>query len=96
MNINKITKQMNNKILTNVLPYELKSALEIYHGFVKKISKTDFANSPRRYIMELEQLKVISEVSQKHGIAEESEKAQEEISKITEKLKNEFGITFNK
>ena len=95
MKIDKITNKINSKINEDILPVEFKISNSIYESFINKISKTDFANTERRYIIELEQLKQLKNVAKKYNIQNETDKIQEKITKITEKLKNEFGITFN-
>ena len=94
MKVEKIMKSIDKKI-TQKLPIEVATAKNLYKGFVEKMSKSDFANSPRRYIMELDYLKQIKTSATRYKLSSEVENAENKIIEITSKLKNEFGITFN-
>ncbi len=62
-----------------------------YTEFCEGISKTDFANSPRRYIIENTLVKDLAESAKEHKMAEKEEFYTKKAQEIAQKLK-EFGI----
>ena len=95
-NINKLSKNFNEKkIETNSKkPYELQQLEQIYVNFQSKAQKSDFCNSPRRYIIELEQVKQLKELSISYQLDDEVEKWAKKEEEIKLKLE-EFGIKTN-
>jgi len=96
MEINKLTKNINLNKFSEGLPSEVALMKKNYDNFIATINKSDFANSPHRFLVELNYLKELKNVTDKHNLLNESEKIQIDIDKIIEKLKNDFGITFKK
>ncbi len=87
-NINQKNTDNNKK----AIPYELAQFLNLYKNFTEKMDKSDFANSPRRYIVELNIVKEIKEMALSNNITSEAERMAEKEQDINAKLKDEFGI----
>ena len=88
ININKISEKAAKAIPS-------KSAFDntkaVYDAYVKKVSKSDFANSITLYEVELNMLNSMKEYAQKSGLSKECNKIEEKIKFAKEKLK-ELGI----
>ncbi len=92
---NKMTNNINQKNTDNnekAIPFELAQFLNIYKKFTEKMDKSDFANSPRRYIVELNYVKKIKELALSKNITIEAERMAQKEQDINAKLKDEFGI----
>lgn len=88
---NSMSKSMTN---SNNLPAIFLQMQKVYQDFVKQMEKSDFCNSPRRYIVELGYAKQLSNLADKYQIAAESEKWTSKISEIEQKLAD-FGVKIN-
>ncbi len=94
--VNKMSKKNNiNPMSTGNdekgIPFELAKLLDIYEDFTDKMDKSDFTNSPRRYIVELNYVKNIKESAISSNIAAVAERMAQKEQDIRAKL-NEFGI----
>ena len=85
---NKLAKQIANNVPK---PTAYENTKAVYEGYVKKVAKTDFANSFTRYEIELNMLKSMKEMAEKANNKEELKYIEEKMSVVAEKLK-EFGV----
>lgn len=83
----------NSEIKSAINP-ELLRAKKAYDDFVDKVNKSDFCNSPQRYIAELTFVRKLKDFYMKHQNLNLLQEITEREKEILEKLKNEFGITF--
>lgn len=67
---------------------------KLYSDFVLQMEKSDFCNSPRRYVSELEYVKNLINSSKNHNIDNEVVIWEQKKTEVVQKLK-EFGITIN-
>lgn len=88
ININKMAKQTYNNI-SKQSAYENTKA--VYKGYVKKMEKSDFANSISRYEVELNMLKSMKEMAEQSKDTKELKYIDERISNANDKLA-QFGI----
>ena len=88
INLNNIVKQTP-KNIPNMSAYENTKA--VYEGYVKKIEKTDFANSVTRYEIELNMLKSMKELAEKSPNKQDLKYIEERISNANNKLE-QLGI----
>ena len=77
------------------LPQEVISAEKNYKDFVDSMNKSDFCNTSRRYLGELAYVKRLQELYSKNNCTDLQTEMSERESVILEKLKCEFGITYN-
>ncbi len=70
---------------------EFENTKAVYDGYVKKIEKTDFANSVTRYEIELKMLESMKELAVKNDNLKELSYIEERITNAKNKL-SEFGI----
>jgi len=89
--IKRVNNNMNNNKNNNDLPRDIVMLGKIYSDFALKMDKSDFANSPRRYIVELNYVKNLKEKSIGYKLSLEAEKWAKKEEEIRSKLK-EFGI----
>jgi hypothetical protein len=71
---------------------KLKSTKNIYNVFLEDMKNSDIANSPKRYIMELNILKEILKQAQACNLSEEIEKYSKKVNEINKKLEDEFKL----
>lgn len=96
---------MNQKIASNIfrntrgmmnnshnLPADFTTLKQLHKDFAEKMNKSDFANSPRRFITELSYIKILKELAKKYNLAEELKEINIQEAEIRKKL-SEFGIT---
>lgn len=88
INLNKISGQISKNISGNSAYNNTKA---VYDMYVKKIEKTDFANSVTRYEVELNMLKSMKELAVKNDNLKELSYIEERITNAKNKL-SEFGI----
>ena len=69
-----------------------KSSKNIYNVFLEDMKTSNIANSPKRYIMELNILKEILKQAENCNLSEEIEKYNIKINEINKKLENEFKL----
>ena len=67
---------------------------KIYTDFANKMENSDFSNSPRRYVVELEYVKNLLNSAKTHNLKEELSVWEQKKTEITQRLQ-EFGITVN-
>ena len=93
--INRLQNIANNKTTDlNNFPKILLQTRELYDDFVFQMQKSDFYNSPRRYIIERSYIKQLVNLAEKYKISQESEKWNLKLSEIEQKLAD-FGIKIN-
>ena len=83
ININKMAKQTYNNI-SKQSTYENTKA--VYKGYVKKMGKSDFANSISRYEVELNMLKSMKQMAEQSKDTKELKYIDERISNANDKL----------
>ncbi len=93
---NKINRIISNtgKIMNNIssdLPSNFSRLEKAYKEFCANISKTDFANSPRRYMIENTFVKDLASSAKEHKLLQQEEFYSKKAAEIATKLK-EFGI----
>ncbi len=94
MNIKKLgTPKAITKASEN-LPPSITLMKKNYDSFLQKIEKSDLANSETRYMNELVHIRAIKGIASNYGISDLANEMNEKETKILEKLKNDFGITF--
>lgn len=81
----------NNMNNNEKLPGMYKIAQASYVKFQSQMDKSDFANSPRRYISELSHIKSLKELATKFKLQGEIDKLNARKKEVDDKLK-EFGI----
>lgn len=94
MNENYIKNNINFTGNTQASMQKLPELHKQYNDFVQKINKSDFCNSARRYLTELDyvtQLKVFYTEKKCPDLAKEMTNKEAEILEI---LKTQFGITY--
>lgn len=93
--INGLQNSMNKRMAdSNNLPNVFLQMQKVYQNFVKQMEKSDFCNTPRRYIVELGYAKQLSNLADKYKIPVESEKWSSKIVEIEQKLAD-FGVKIN-
>lgn len=85
------TNRGSNMSNNEKLPGMYKIAQTSYTKFQSQMDKSDFANSPRRYISELSYIKSLKDLAAKFKLQGEIEKLDARKKEIDDKLK-EFGI----
>ncbi len=65
-----------------------------YNNFVKKMDNSDFCNSERRYLTELDYVQQLKKLYTDTNCPDMAEAFSAKEKKIIDKLKDEFGITF--
>ncbi len=95
-NVNGIQNRMNNELNknNNELPRDLAMLNKIYSDFYEKMNKSDFSNSSRRYIVELEYVKNLKEKSNNYKLDNEVKKWEQREAEIRKKL-GDMGIKVN-
>ncbi len=95
-NINGLSNNMIKKInkANENLPAALVKLEELYSDFIKQMEKSDFKNSPRRYIVELGYVKNLKKSSESFKLSSEIEKWTNKEKELCLKL-DEFGIKIN-
>ncbi len=94
INSNNLKINNTNNATKNAQAPELVTLKQAYRDFVKKMDKSDFCNTSRRYILELSYIKKLKEVYTQYQDSESFQEISDREKEILEKLKNEFGITF--
>jgi len=79
---------MNN----NEFPKQYKILKDLYGTFARKMDKSDFANSPQRYISELSYIRNLKNTAKELNIESEIQKMTEKEDIVCKKL-SEFGIS---
>lgn len=94
--INRIQNNMNNNLNNQggKMPLALAKLNELYSEFSQKMDKSDFCNSPRRYIAELGYVQNLKKTSESYNFSAEAEKWDKKEQEIRAKLA-EFGIKIN-
>lgn len=94
--INGMQNGMNNKLNNQgeKLPLTLVKLQELYSDFSDKMEKSDFCNSPRRYIVELGYVQNLKRTSAAYKLTAQTEKWEKREQEIVSKL-TEFGIKVN-
>ncbi len=92
--INKPTTQNRNNI-TQQTNTAYQNSKRVYADYIKQTNNSDFANSPRRYIIELNFIKNLQKLALSEKNQTEYEKWNKRETEIKEKL-NEWGIQINK
>lgn len=94
--LNGIRNYMNNKIgnKDEKLPLALEKLQEIYVDFSRKMDKSDFCNSSRRYIVELGYVQNLKRTAQSYKIQSQVEIWEKKEQEVKSKLA-EFGIKIN-
>lgn len=85
----KTNKVVNN--MSNNIPFNFSQQEQTYKEYCTSISKTDFANSPRRYIIENTFVKDLLKSAKEYKLPSKEEYYLKKADEIATKLK-EFGI----
>lgn len=98
---------MNNKITNNLvrtagnqmnkketLPYTYKMLKKSYDDFVRNMSKSDFSNSPRRYMSELMYVRTLKEAAKGNNLPQELKTMADKEESLLKKLAD-LGVTYN-
>lgn len=94
MNENNIEKTLYFK--GNVQPSieKLPELHKTYNEFVKKMDNSDFCNSVRRYLTELDYVQQLKKFYSDTSCLDQAQAFLAKEKKLIDKLKDEFGITF--
>ena len=97
MNINN-EQNISNDITGNIPQNKNKSPMfnltyKNYKDFLKSMEKSDFSNSPTRYITEYRMLESLLKYAIQDKNEEEINSINQKLEEIKEKLLNDFGIT---
>lgn len=92
--------KINNLGSTNINNIGARTKLEIfeeqrayYYEYIKKVEKSEFANSPTRYNIELNLLENLLMIAQEKNLADETELIKTRISAVKDVLKElGFGL----
>ena len=98
---------MNNKITNNLvrttgnlmnkkeaLPHAYKILKNSYDDFVQSMNKSDFANSPRRYMSELTYVRTLKNFAQENNLLQELKTMADKEESLLKKLAD-LGVTYN-
>lgn len=89
---NRIAKPNNE---TNNIDSKYQKMEDYYTDFIKKAERSDFANSPRRFVAELKIVEQLIEQAKTKNLTQKAEIYAAKKAEILAKLK-EFGISYNK